>query len=84
VLIQSVKAYGFEGLVVKRCNSAYEPGLRTGAWMKTLQSRAGVRDRLLHTRTKTLDALSFGYYEGKELVSVAHAHGFTPVMLRTL
>jgi hypothetical protein len=28
VLIQSVKAHGFEGLVAKRRNSPYEPGLR--------------------------------------------------------
>src|SRR5205823_8359026 len=34
VLIESVKVHGFEGLVAKRCNSVYEPGLRTGAWMK--------------------------------------------------
>ena len=34
VLIQSVKAHGFEGLVAKRRNSRYEPGLRSGAWMK--------------------------------------------------
>jgi bifunctional non-homologous end joining protein LigD len=31
-LIQSVKAQGFEGLVAKRQDSKYPPGLRTGAW----------------------------------------------------
>jgi bifunctional non-homologous end joining protein LigD len=31
VLVQSVRAQGLEVLVAKRCNSAYEPGLRTGA-----------------------------------------------------
>jgi ATP-dependent DNA ligase len=35
VLVQSVNAQGFEGLVAKRPNSVYEPGQRTGAWMKT-------------------------------------------------
>src|SRR5438094_6002205 len=34
VLVQSIKEHGFEGLVAKRRNSVYEPGLRTGAWMK--------------------------------------------------
>ena len=34
VLIQSVKAHGFEGLVAKRRDSACEPGLRSGVWMK--------------------------------------------------
>jgi ATP-dependent DNA ligase len=40
VLIQSVKAHGFEGLVAKRRNSPYEPGLRSGAWMKMSKSAA--------------------------------------------
>jgi hypothetical protein len=33
-MIQSVKAPGLEGLVAKRRGSRYEPGLRSGAWMK--------------------------------------------------
>ena len=33
-LIQSIRAQGLEGLVAKRVNSRYEPGQRTGAWMK--------------------------------------------------
>src|SRR4030095_14402601 len=40
VLIQSVKVHGFEGLVAKRCTSVYEPGLRSGAWMKMRVNRA--------------------------------------------
>jgi ATP-dependent DNA ligase len=39
VLIQSVKVHGFEGLVAKRCTSVYEPGLRSGAWMKMRVNR---------------------------------------------
>ena len=39
VLVQSVKEQGFEGLVAKRRNSVYEPGLRTGAWMKMRVNR---------------------------------------------
>jgi ATP-dependent DNA ligase len=39
--MQSVKAQGFEGVVAKRRNSVYEPGLRTGAWMEDAhQSRS--------------------------------------------
>jgi bifunctional non-homologous end joining protein LigD len=30
-LVQSVKERGFEGLVAKRRNSMYEPGVRAGA-----------------------------------------------------
>jgi ATP-dependent DNA ligase len=55
VLVQSVKEQGFEGLVAKRRNSVYEPGLRTGAWMKMpRQPRSGICDRRLHTRDKNV------------------------------
>jgi ATP-dependent DNA ligase len=33
-LIDSVKAQGLKRLVAKRRDSKYEPGLRSGAWMK--------------------------------------------------
>ena len=38
-LIASVKAQGFEGLVAKRRDSRYEPGLRSGAWQKMRVNR---------------------------------------------
>jgi ATP-dependent DNA ligase len=38
-LIHSVKAHGLEGLVAKRRNSRYEPGRRSGAWMKMRVNR---------------------------------------------
>jgi bifunctional non-homologous end joining protein LigD len=81
VLIQSVKTHGFEGLVAKRCNSAYEPGLRTGAWMKMRVNRGQEFVIGGYTRgTKTFDALVFGYYEGDKLIYVARTrNGFTPV-----
>ena len=40
VLIESVKAQSFEGLVAKRRNSMYEPGLRSGAWQKMRVNRS--------------------------------------------
>src|SRR5205823_2800912 len=33
-LIQSVKRLGLEGLIAKRRDSRYEPGVRSGAWRK--------------------------------------------------
>jgi bifunctional non-homologous end joining protein LigD len=33
-LVRSVKTQGLEGLVAKRRDSKYEPGLRSGAWQK--------------------------------------------------
>jgi ATP-dependent DNA ligase len=38
-LVQSIRAQGLEGLVAKRANSRYEPGQRSGAWMKMRVNR---------------------------------------------
>src|ERR671924_657114 len=81
VLVQSVKAQGLEGLVAKRRNSVYEPGLRTGAWMKMRVNRGQefVIGGYTHG-TKTFDALIFRYYQGEKLIYVARTrNGFTPV-----
>jgi bifunctional non-homologous end joining protein LigD len=80
VLIQSVKAHGFEGLIAKRSTSVYEPGLRTGAWMKMRVNRGQEFVIGGYTRgTKTFDALVFGYYEGDRLIYAARTrNGFTP------
>jgi bifunctional non-homologous end joining protein LigD len=85
VLIQSVKAHGFEGLVAKRCTSVYESGLRTGEWMKMRVNRGQEFVIGGYTRgTKTFDALIFGYYDGDRLIYVARTrNGFTPAT-RTL
>jgi DNA ligase D-like protein (predicted ligase) len=80
ILIQSVKAHGFEGLVAKRCTSAYEPGLRSGAWMKMRVNRGQefVIGGFTHG-TRTFDALVIGYYDGPNLIYVARTrNGFTP------
>lgn len=81
VLIHSVRAQGFEGLVAKRRDSVYEPGLRSGAWMKMRVNRGQEFVIGGYTRgTKTFDALVFGYYEGKKLIYVARTrNGFTAV-----
>lgn len=82
VLIQSVKAHGFEGLVAKRCTSLYESGLRSGAWMKMRVNRGQEFVIGGYTRgTKTFDALVFGYYDQGKLMYVARTRsGFTPAM----
>jgi ATP-dependent DNA ligase len=81
VLVESVKAQGLEGLVAKRFDSLYEPGLRSGAWIKMRVNRGQEFVIGGYTRgTKTFDALVFGYYEGKDLIYVARTrNGFTPV-----
>jgi len=79
-LIASVKAQGLEGLVAKRRDSRYEPGLRSGAWMK-MRVNAG-QEFVIGGYTiggATFDALVFGYYDGDKLIYAARTgNGFTP------
>lgn len=85
-LIHSVKEQGFEGLVAKRRDSRYEPGLRTGSWMKMRVNRAEplVIGGYTHG-TRTFDALIAGYYDGDRLIYVARTrNGFTPILREQL
>jgi DNA ligase D-like protein (predicted ligase) len=78
-LVQSVKKLGLEGLIAKRGDSRYEPGLRTAAWWK-MRVNAGQEFVIGgYTLGNPFDALVFGYYEGKRLMYVARTrNGFTP------
>lgn len=79
-LIASVKAHGLEGLVAKRRDSRYEPGLRSGSWQKIRVNRG--QEFVIGGYTvggRTFDALIVGFYEGDRLVYVARTrNGFTP------
>ncbi len=79
-LIESVKASGLEGLVAKNLKSAYEPGLRSGAWKKMRVNKG--QEFVIGGFTvggKSFDALVFGYYEGDNLIYVSRTrNGFTP------
>jgi bifunctional non-homologous end joining protein LigD len=79
-LIQSVKAQGLEGLVAKRRNSKYEPGMRSGAWQKRRVNQG--QELVIGGYTpsaKNFDALVIGYYDGEKLTYAARTrNGFTP------
>ncbi|HEX4169069.1 MAG TPA: hypothetical protein VHZ55_26690 [Bryobacteraceae bacterium] len=79
-LIASVKAQGFEGLVAKRRDSKYEPGLRTGAWQKMRVNQGQEFVIAGYTPSpKNFDALVIGYYEHDKLLYAARTrNGFTP------
>lgn len=79
-LVASVKAHGLEGLVAKRRGTRYEPGLRSGAWMKMRVNRGQEFVIGGYTvGTRTFDAIVFGYYDGKQLIYVSRTrNGFTP------
>jgi bifunctional non-homologous end joining protein LigD len=85
-LIHAVKTQGFEGLVAKRLNSRYEPGLRTGAWMKMRINRGQELVIGGYTiGTRTFDALIIGYYEGERLLYASRTrNGFTPALRQQL
>jgi DNA ligase D-like protein (predicted ligase) len=79
-LIHSVKTQGLEGLVAKRRDSRYEPGLRSGAWQK-MRINAG-QELVIAGYTpspKNFDALVIGYYQdGKLMYAARTRNGFTP------
>jgi DNA ligase D-like protein (predicted ligase) len=79
-LITSVKAHGFEGLVGKRLDSPYEPGLRSGRWQKMRVNQG--QEFVIGGYTigsSTFDAIVIGYYEGDRLIYIARTrNGFTP------
>jgi len=81
-LVHSVKTHGFEGLVAKRRDSRYEPGLRSGAWMKMRVNRGQEFVIGGYTPgTRTFDALIIGYYEGDRLIYASRTrNGFTPAL----
>jgi len=79
-LIHSAKEQSLEGLVAKRSDSKYEPGMRSGSWRKMRVNRshefvvAGYTPSL-----KNFDALVIGYYDGEQLIYAARTRsGFTP------
>jgi ATP-dependent DNA ligase len=79
-LIRSVKQQGLEGLVAKRRDSKYEPGLRSGAWIKMRVNQGQELVIAGYTPSpKNFDALVIGYYENGKLMYAARTrNGFTP------
>jgi ATP-dependent DNA ligase len=79
-LVRSVKQQGLEGLVAKRRDSKYEPGLRSGAWMKMRVNQGQELVIAGYTPSpKNFDALVIGYYEdGKLMYAARTRNGFTP------
>src|SRR5262245_23301537 len=82
-LIRVAKEFGFEGIFAKRKDSNYEPGKRTGAWVKYRVNRG--QDFVIggYTPGNPFDALIVGYYEGGRLLYAAKVrNGFVPLVRR--
>jgi ATP-dependent DNA ligase len=79
-VLEAVRKLGLEGVVGKRIGSVYEPGERSGAWIK---HRTNMEQEFVIggyvPGARGLDALLVGIYEKKELVFVAKVkNGFVP------
>jgi bifunctional non-homologous end joining protein LigD len=81
-LIRSVREQQLEGLVAKRVDSVYEPGERSGAWLK--MRIAQTQEMIIggYTIGAPFDALVFGYYDddGRLLYAGRTRAGFTPAV----
>jgi bifunctional non-homologous end joining protein LigD len=89
-LLEAARSRGLEGIVAKRLDSYYEPGLRTGAWIKV---RLHARQELViggwtegeGTREGRIGALLVGYHRDGELYYAGRVGtGFTEAMLDEL
>lgn len=79
-----VRTHRLEGLIAKRSDSAYEPGLRSGLWQK---HRMDLGQEFViggyTPGTHGFDALIVGYYLGRELLFAARVRaGFIPATRR--
>ncbi|MBA2270973.1 MAG: hypothetical protein H0W20_10310 [Chthoniobacterales bacterium] len=79
-VLNAVESLGLEGVVGKRRGSPYEPGERSGAWIKlrTDRSQEFVIGGCI-PGTRGFDSLLVGVYENKRLIFVAKVKdGFVP------
>jgi DNA ligase D-like protein (predicted ligase) len=83
-MVAAATEQGLEGVIAKRRDSLYQPGRRTGAWLK---------HRISHGQEFVIggyfpgphgfDSIVVGYYEGKDLMYAARTrNGFVPASRR--
>lgn len=79
-ILKAVRQLGLEGVIAKRKASLYEPGKRSGAWVKhrTNQEQEFVIGGYVPS-ARTFESLIVGVYEQKSLLFVAKVkNGFSP------
>jgi ATP-dependent DNA ligase len=82
-LIRAAKELEFEGVIAKRKDSLYEPGRRSGAWLKFKLNRSQEFVIGGYTPGNPFDALIVGCYDGASLKFVAKVRsGFVPHVRR--
>jgi bifunctional non-homologous end joining protein LigD len=86
VVLEAIRAHGLEGVVAKRRTSPYEPGKRTGAWLKV---RANLEQELVIggfvPGFGSFESLIVGYFEAKQLMFAGKVRaGYTPLVRREI
>jgi DNA ligase D-like protein (predicted ligase) len=85
-LVSAVREQHLEGIIGKRKDSLYQPGKRSGAWMKYRVNRG--QELVIGgyvPGVHGLDSIVVGYYKGDGLIFVARVrNGFVPVSRRQL
>jgi ATP-dependent DNA ligase len=80
-LIRAAKEFQLEGVIAKRKGSIYEPGRRSGAWVKYKLNRSQEFVIGGYTAGNPFDALIVGYYDAGKLKYVGKVRaGFVPHM----
>jgi DNA ligase D-like protein (predicted ligase) len=83
-LLSAVREQRLEGIIGKRKDSAYQPGKRSGAWIKYRVNRG--QEFVIggyFPGPHGFDSLIVGYYEGDKLMYVARTrNGFVPASRR--
>lgn len=83
-LLSAVREQGLEGIVGKRKDSVYQPGKRSGAWVKYRVNRG--QEFVIggyFPGPHGFDSLVVGYYDGGKLMYVARTrNGFVPASRR--
>ena len=85
-ILAAARTQKLEGIVGKRADSIYEPGQRSGSWIKHRITSG--QEFVIGGYTPGphgLDALIVGYYRGKDLIFVAKVrNGFVPATRRNV
>ena len=83
-MVAAAKQQGLEGVIAKRKDSLYQPGRRTGAWIKYRINKG--QEFVIggyFPGPHGFDSIIVGYYEGKDLMYVARTrNGFVPASRR--
>jgi DNA ligase D-like protein (predicted ligase) len=83
-MLAAVRQQQLEGVIGKRKDSLYQPGKRTGAWIKCRVNRG--QELVIGgyiPGPHGFDSLIVGYYRGKDLIYVARVrNGFVPASRR--